>query len=143
NLRDAARSVTFSSIWLMRRMLNGGSRTTGGKAEVLQLTEYSSVPGRFIFYQLDEAMLLLFNPDVTSCQAGRVGGSIVPPHGAVGEGHMAFEIAENLVPEWIDWLKTREVEIESIVQWPEVGQSIYFRDPAGNSIELATKTLWF
>ena len=28
------------------------------------------------------------------------------------------------------------------VPWPEGGRSIYFRDPAGNSLELAPPTLW-
>jgi catechol 2,3-dioxygenase-like lactoylglutathione lyase family enzyme len=34
------------------------------------------------------------------------------------------------------------VEIEAEVTWPSGGQSIYFRDPAGNSVELATPQTW-
>ncbi len=32
--------------------------------------------------------------------------------------------------------------IESEGRWPGGGYSIYFRDPAGNSIELATAAVW-
>jgi hypothetical protein len=28
------------------------------------------------------------------------------------------------------------------VEWPGGGRSIYFRDPAGNSVELGTPAIW-
>jgi catechol 2,3-dioxygenase-like lactoylglutathione lyase family enzyme len=34
------------------------------------------------------------------------------------------------------------VEIEAEVEWPPGGKSIYFRDPAGNSVELVTPGVW-
>jgi predicted enzyme related to lactoylglutathione lyase len=34
------------------------------------------------------------------------------------------------------------VAIEKIVDWPGGGRSLYFRDPAGNSLELATPRIW-
>ena len=34
------------------------------------------------------------------------------------------------------------VAIESEVDWPSGGTSLYFRDPAGNVLELAPPTLW-
>jgi catechol-2,3-dioxygenase len=34
------------------------------------------------------------------------------------------------------------VPIEIEITWPGGGHSIYFRDPAGNSIELATAKTW-
>jgi catechol 2,3-dioxygenase-like lactoylglutathione lyase family enzyme len=34
------------------------------------------------------------------------------------------------------------IAIESKVQWELGGQSLYFRDPDGNSLELATPGLW-
>ena len=37
-------------------------------------------------------------------------------------------------------LKNLDVEME--VEWPEGGRSLYVRDPAGNSVELAPPTLW-
>ena len=35
-----------------------------------------------------------------------------------------------------------EVSIEAEVEWPNGGFSIYLRDPAGNSVELATPSIW-
>ena len=32
--------------------------------------------------------------------------------------------------------------IEQEVDWPRGGRSFYFRDPAGNSLELATPRIW-
>ncbi len=34
------------------------------------------------------------------------------------------------------------VEIEKEVEWPKGGTSLYFRDPAGSSVELVTRGLW-
>ena len=36
----------------------------------------------------------------------------------------------------------RGVAIEAEVEWPSGGRSLYFRDPAGNVVELAPPTLW-
>ena len=32
--------------------------------------------------------------------------------------------------------------IEKEVEWPKGGRSLYFRDPAGNSVELVTPGVW-
>jgi catechol 2,3-dioxygenase-like lactoylglutathione lyase family enzyme len=34
------------------------------------------------------------------------------------------------------------VPIEAEIDWKQGGRSLYFRDPAGNSIEFAPLTLW-
>ena len=34
------------------------------------------------------------------------------------------------------------IRIELEMDWKEGGRSIYFRDPAGNVVELAPATLW-
>ncbi len=39
-------------------------------------------------------------------------------------------------------LKAAGIEIESEVHWPNGGRSIYFRDPAGNSLECAEAKIW-
>ena len=43
---------------------------------------------------------------------------------------------------WRAQLQAHGVAIEMEVNWEQGGTSIYFRDPAGNSIELAPPTLW-
>ena len=39
-------------------------------------------------------------------------------------------------------LQQEGVAIESEVTWPGGGRSIYFRDPAGNSLEFAMAGIW-
>jgi catechol 2,3-dioxygenase-like lactoylglutathione lyase family enzyme len=39
-------------------------------------------------------------------------------------------------------LKAAGIALESTVTWPNGARSIYFRDPAGNSLECAEPRLW-
>ena len=39
---------------------------------------------------------------------------------------------------WPERLRQAEIEIESVVTWPQGGKSLYFRDPDGHAIELKT-----
>jgi catechol 2,3-dioxygenase-like lactoylglutathione lyase family enzyme len=105
--------------------------------QVLGLEPFSRVAGRHLFYKIGDAMLLIFNPEKSS-QAG----GAVPPHGAKGPGHIAFSVNETELDGWRKQLVRHRVEIEVEVSWPRGGYSLYFRDPAGNSVELATPQTW-
>jgi len=104
---------------------------------VLQLPLYSRVANRHLFFKLPNGMLLIFNPEVTQTTSG-----MVPAHGTVGSGHVAFAVSETALPRWRQYLKENGVPIEKEVQWPGGGVSIYFRDPAGNSVEITTPRIW-
>ena len=67
---------------------------------------------------------------------------MIPPHGAKGPGHFALGIPTTSLDAWREHLRDRGVAIEKEVTWPRGGQSLYFRDPAGNSVELVTRGLW-
>ena len=111
-------------------------------SHVLGLVEYSHQPSEYLFYRVGQGMLLLFNPD-RSREKNRMGKSDQPPgHGCSGSGHMAFAIEPDQVGNWRSRLEQHQVPIESEFTWPTGGQSIYFRDPADNSIELATRNIW-
>ena len=43
---------------------------------------------------------------------------------------------------WIAQIESRGVGVEARIDWPAGGRSIYFRDPAGNSLELTTPQIW-
>jgi catechol 2,3-dioxygenase-like lactoylglutathione lyase family enzyme len=43
---------------------------------------------------------------------------------------------------WRSALPERGIAIEHEHLWPNGARSLYFRDPAGNSVELATKEIW-
>jgi catechol 2,3-dioxygenase-like lactoylglutathione lyase family enzyme len=84
----------------------------------------------------------MFNPDVTSTERVQVGGSTIPLHGARGPGHVAFRVRQADLASWRSHLVTRGVPIEAAIRWPEGGESVYVRDPAGNSVEFATSAMW-
>ena len=110
--------------------------------DVLGLALYARVEGRHVFFRCEGAMLLVFDPATTSTTPGRVGGVPVPAHGAHGAGHVCFAVAESSLDGWRERLGAHGVAIESDIVWPRGGRSLYVRDPAGNSVELASPRLW-
>ena len=66
----------------------------------------------------------------------------MPPHGASGPTHFALEIEAESFDAWRNLLQSHGVIIEKEVEWPRGGRSLYFRDPAGNSVELVTPGVW-
>jgi len=104
---------------------------------VLGLQAFARVEGRHVFFRCGSAVFLMFNPDETAR-----GGGDVPAHGAHGSGHVAFAVERADLPEWRGRLEAAGVEIEAEITWPSGGRSLYFRDPAGNSLELASPEIW-
>lgn len=97
----------------------------------------SRAPGRHVFFRAGRDLLLVFDPSTT-----REGGS-VPPHGATGAGHIALSVPDRAALErWRARLAAAAIDVEAEVEWPSGGRSLYFRDPAGNSIELITRGSW-
>ena len=104
---------------------------------VLGLPVISKEPGRHVFFQVGEASVLLaFLAEVT------LKGDPLPPHGATGPGHFALGIDAEAFDAWRKLLQSHGVTIEKEVEWPRGGKSLYFRDPAGNSVELVTPGVW-
>jgi catechol 2,3-dioxygenase-like lactoylglutathione lyase family enzyme len=104
--------------------------------DVLGLELDSRKYGLFVFFKCGEGMLLLFEPRAAST------GRSVPAHGAHGPGHACFAVAEEDLANWKARLQAAGVAIEQEMDWPRGGRSFYFRDPAGNSLELATPKIW-
>jgi catechol 2,3-dioxygenase-like lactoylglutathione lyase family enzyme len=69
-------------------------------------------------------------------------GGTIPPHDGHGPVHIAFSIAANELAAWEARLAEAKVAIEGRTKWPLGGESIYFRDPDGHLVELATPGLW-
>ena len=105
-------------------------------AEVLGLETITRVPGRHVFFRCGERVFLVFNA------ARTLEGGMLPPHGAAGPGHVAFAVAEGELAEWRARLEAHGVAVETEFAWPGGGHSLYFRDPAGNSLELGTPAIW-
>ncbi len=115
-------------------------------ADVMGFGVYSQVKGRHVFFKLEGQMLLIFNPGVT-LELPKPGGLPVPPHGARGAGHICFAANSAGIDAWRRRLEAQGITIESEFHWPARdeamrGRSIYFRDPAGNSVEIAEARIW-
>lgn len=103
----------------------------------LGLEFFSRQEDRHVFLKCGNRMLLIFDPTASSETEGEI-----PPHGACGPGHVCFAVPEAQLDDWQNHLQERDIDIEQIFDWPGGGRSIYFRDPAGNSLELATPRIW-
>jgi catechol-2,3-dioxygenase len=87
-----------------------------------------------------QTVLLLFQKG--NSQALDTAGGLVPGHDGAGPVHLAFAIAAADLPAWEARLAELGIDIESRVHWEEGGESLYFRDPDGRSVEIATPGLW-
>jgi catechol 2,3-dioxygenase-like lactoylglutathione lyase family enzyme len=86
-------------------------------------------------------VLLLFKKGA-SAKPIQTSGGIIPPHDGAGQTHLAFSISAVELDEWEKWLAQNSVTIDSKVNWPAGGQSLYFRDPDHHVIELVTPGTW-
>jgi catechol 2,3-dioxygenase-like lactoylglutathione lyase family enzyme len=69
-------------------------------------------------------------------------GGTIPGHDGQGPLHIGFAVAADELAAWEERLMERGIPVESRVTWPRGGTSLYFRDPDGNLLELATPGLW-
>ena len=108
---------------------------------VLGLSRRAEIPDRHVFFDLGDHMLLLFNPQAT--QTADLDFPL-PVHGSSGAGHVCFRLQPDQIDAWFTQLTAKGVDIEQDLTWPDTkARSIYFRDPAGNSVELGTSSIWF
>ncbi len=77
-----------------------------------------------------------------SLQTVRLPGGTIPPHDGHGPVHVAFSISADELAAWEERLRAAGIAIEGRTKWPRGGDSIYFRDPDGHLLELATPGLW-
>ena len=109
---------------------------------LLGLELFAREPRRHVFMRCGAGMLLVFDPARTATEPGEVGHVAVPAHGTHGAGHVCFRIEQESLAAWRTRLERAGVAIEAEIAWPRGGASIYVRDPAGNSVELAPALIW-
>jgi catechol 2,3-dioxygenase-like lactoylglutathione lyase family enzyme len=78
----------------------------------------------------DRSVLLLFKRGAT------------PDTDATGAIHIAFGISRSELPAWEAWLAEQGIAIESRRKWKYGGEALYFRDPDGHLLEVATPGVW-
>lgn len=77
-----------------------------------------------------------------SAQPIEIPGGVIPPHDGSGPVHLAFSVAADDLEPWRERLIGKGVAVEGEASWPRGGRSLYFRDPDGHLLELATPGLW-
>lgn len=109
---------------------------------LLGLERIGKVEGRHVFFRCGQGVLLLFIAEATRHAPLPDAKLPVPPHGAMGEGHLCFAATTDEIDAWRGRLESGGIAIEADFLWPSGGRSIYVRDPSGNSIEFAEPRIW-
>jgi catechol 2,3-dioxygenase-like lactoylglutathione lyase family enzyme len=89
----------------------------------------------------DRNVLLLFLKGAAPAPMPTPGG-VIPPHDGEGQLHVAFAIPASADADWERHLREHGVPLESAVDWPRGGRSLYFRDPDRHLLELITPGCW-
>jgi len=108
---------------------------------ILGLERIQRIGNRHVFFRCGTSVLLLFNAEETEKPSSNP-RLPVPPHGARGPGHVCFAQPRKDLLRMRERLREAGTEIEAEFDWPSGARSIYFRDPAGNSVEIAEPHLW-
>ena len=93
---------------------------------------------RLVVLRVAPGQVLLIMKQGTSAEPSLMSFGVIPASNGAGQQHVAFGIGPDQIDEWRDRLQQYAVEVESALEWPEGGHSLYFRDPDGHCIELKT-----
>lgn len=92
-------------------------------------------------FAVGNSVLLLFRRGA-SLETIKLPGGTIPPHDGSGPLHVAFAVAADELARWEARLGERGIPVEGRTDWSRGGKSVYFRDPDGHLLELATPGLW-
>ncbi len=104
--------------------------------EMLGLPLISLVEGKHVFFRAGESVLLCFVAGDSLKQ------NTLPPHGARGIIHFAFEVTKEDYPSIMQQIKEKQIVILHEHIWKNGLQSFYFRDPDLNMLEIAQEGIW-
>jgi catechol-2,3-dioxygenase len=109
-------------------------------AGILGLPVIQEEQDKLIFLKAGKSMLLIFDPVRTKTSNGSLPahGTPTPPSSI----HFAMEIEKQEYHANKQLLIDNNIVIEKEVNWNSDAKSIYFRDPAGNLVELITPGGW-
>jgi len=111
-------------------------RTKSFYGDLLELPLISMVAERHVFFRAGESVLLCFIAAKTEQE------KTLPPHGATGSIHFAFEVAKIDYDHSLQFVKSKGVTIANEHLWPNGIRSFYFYDPDGNLVEIIEHGLW-
>lgn len=117
-------------------------RTAKFYRELFDLKPLVDTPRLVAFEIPGPSVLLVFQAGATESDIIDGRGAI-PGHDGVGRLHLALSIAAADLDAWRERLHECNVEVAGEYCWPRGGVSLYFRDPDGALVELATPGLWW
>ena len=82
----------------------------------------------------NKQVLLLFKKGLSS--------TLPVPHDGKGQTHLAWAVPAESLADWERRLAELALPILERTEWPRGGTSLYFRDPDGHLLELATPGVW-
>jgi catechol 2,3-dioxygenase-like lactoylglutathione lyase family enzyme len=88
-----------------------------------------------------KSVLLIFQAGATEDDLETDEG-LIPGHDGQGRLHLALGIDRDSLDDWRSRLVAAGVTIVSETKWRRGGTSLYFHDPDGHVVELATPGLW-
>lgn len=97
---------------------------------------------RLVAFDSGQGSVLLLFHRIEAQTPQPTSGGLVPGHTGTGPTHVAFAIEQSEVAAWLERLAFLGIALESRVRWERGGESLYLRDPAGHSVELATRGTW-
>jgi catechol 2,3-dioxygenase-like lactoylglutathione lyase family enzyme len=89
-----------------------------------------------IAYRVGPGVLLVFDRARLAARPG-----VIAQHGASGPGHVCLRASGGAYERWREHLEAAGVEILHDHDWGG-GRSFYFRDPAGNLLEIVDCDFW-
>ena len=102
----------------------------------LGLKVISFVPGRHVFFQAGQSVLLCFIASATKAEQN------LPPHGATGSIHFAFEVEPPAYEQTRQSMVDAGISILQDQVWKNGLRSFYFHDPDGHLLEVIEEGLW-
>lgn len=116
--------------------VNDLHRTKEFYTGTLGLPLLSLVENRHVFFRAGESVLLCFIPEKTEQEKE------LPPHGARGSVHFAFEVSKEEYPAALQKINDAAIPVLHEHRWKNGLQSFYFHDPDGNLVEISEEGLW-
>jgi catechol 2,3-dioxygenase-like lactoylglutathione lyase family enzyme len=90
-----------------------------------------------VAFRVGAGVLLLFDRERLAERPGPIAD-----HGASGPGHVCLQAAPGEYERRREQLEAAGVEIVHDSAWGGRGRSFYFKDPAGNLLEIADRDIW-
>jgi catechol 2,3-dioxygenase-like lactoylglutathione lyase family enzyme len=102
----------------------------------LDLPLISFMKNRYVFFRVGTSVLLCFLAEATTKEKE------LPPHGAQGQIHFAFEVSKEEYQHALSQVKNSGIEIVHEHLWKNGIWSFYFHDPDNHLVEIIEQGLW-